>query len=93
MARVFEESFKKMAVELSYLKGSVLEAARELDIDAGRLSKWRMDPRFNGGSILPKNAKLTLEEQEVRELKKRLKEAELENAILKKAVAIFSKGD
>jgi len=93
MARVFEESFKKMAVELSYLKGPVLEAARELNIDASRLSKWRMDPRFNGGPILPKNDKLSPEEQELRELKKKLREAELENAILKKAVAIFSKGD
>ena len=51
-----------------------------------------MDPRFNGG-LLPKNDKLTPEEQELRELRKRLKEAELENAISKKAVAIFSKGD
>lgn len=52
-----------------------------------------MDPRFNGGSILPKNDKLSPEEQELRELKEKLREAELENAILKKAVAIFSKGD
>ena len=93
MARVFDESFKKMAVELSYLKGSVLEAAKELDLDASRLSKWRVDPRYNGGTLLPKNDKLTPEEQEIRKLKKRLKEAELENVILKKAVAIFSKGD
>lgn len=93
MARIFDESFKKMAVELSYLKGSVLEAAKELDLDASRLSKWRVDPRYNGGTLLPKNDKLTPEEQEIRELKKRLKEAELENVILKKAVAIFSKGD
>lgn len=93
MKRVFDESFKKMAVDLSYLKGSVSEAAKELDLDASRLSKWRMDPRFNGGTILPKNDRLSPEEQEVRELRKRLKDAELENAILKKAVAIFSKGD
>ena len=93
MARVFDESFKKMAVELSYLKGSVLEAAKELDLDASRLSKWRVDPRYNGGTLLPKNDKLTPEEQEIKELKKRLKDAELENVILKKAVAIFSKGD
>ncbi|QGA24894.1 transposase [Sphingobacterium zhuxiongii] len=93
MARIFDESFKKMAVELSSLKGSVLEAAKELDLDASRLSKWRVDPRYNGGTLLPKNDKLTPEEQEIRELKKRLKEAELENVILKKAVAIFSKGD
>lgn len=93
MKRVFDESFKKMAVELSYLKGSVLEAAKELDMDASRLSKWRMDSRYNGGAVLPVNNKLTPEEQEIRELKKRLRDAELENAILKKAVAIFSKGD
>lgn len=42
---------------------------------------------------MPLNHKLTPEEQEIKELKKRLKDAELENAILKKAVAIFSKGD
>lgn len=93
MARIFDESFKKIAVELSYLKGSVLEAAKELNLDASRLSKWRVDPRYNGGTLLPKNDKLTPEEQEIRELKKRLNEAELENVILKKAVAIFSKGD
>lgn len=93
MARVFDESFKKMAVELSYLKDSVTAAAKELDLTPCRLSKWRQDPRFNGGTVLPKNDKLTPEAQEVRELKKRLRDAELENAILKKAVAIFSKGD
>jgi len=82
-----------MAVELSYLKGSVLEAAKELAMDASRLSKWRMDPRYNGGTVLPVNNKLTPEEQEIRELKKKLRDAEMENAILKKAVAIFSKGD
>lgn len=93
MKRVFDDSFNKMAVELSYIQGSVLEVAKELDMDASRLSKWRMDPRYNGGTILPKNDKLTPQEQEIRELKKRLPDTELENAILKKAVAIFSKGD
>ena len=93
MKRVFDDSFKKMAVELSYMKGSVLEAAKELEMDSSRLSKWRMDSRYNGGTILPKNEKLTPEEQELRELKKKLRDAELENAILKKAVSIFSKGD
>ncbi len=93
MARVFDESFKKMAVELSYSKGTVTEASKELGVDPSRLSKWRMDPRFNGGTVLPRNEKLSPEEQALRELEKRLKDAEMENAILKKAVAIFSKGD
>lgn len=34
MKRVFDDSFKQMAVELSYHKGSVVEAASELEIDA-----------------------------------------------------------
>lgn len=56
----------------------------ELDVDASRLSKWREDPRYNGGTLLPKNDKLTPEEQETRELKRRLKDVELENVILKR---------
>ncbi|MET3113332.1 transposase-like protein [Pedobacter sp. CG_S7] len=36
MARTFDESFKKMAVELSYLKESVSEAAKELELDMSR---------------------------------------------------------
>ncbi len=63
MKRVFDDSYKKMAVELSYHKGSVVDAAKELEIDAGRISKWRIDPRYNGGTILPKNDKLSSEEQ------------------------------
>ena len=39
--RLYDESFKKMAVELSYLKGAVKPVAEELGIDPGRLSKWR----------------------------------------------------
>lgn len=91
--RIFDDEFKKMAVELSKAKGSVREAARELDMDASRLSKWRNDPRFNGGKIMMDIAGLSEEQMEIRRLKKALKNAELERDILKKAVGIFSKGD
>jgi hypothetical protein len=39
--RVFDASFKRMAIDLSYVRGSVKEVADELGIDPGRLSKWR----------------------------------------------------
>ena len=39
--RMYDASFKKMAVELSELKGSIKAAAVELDIDPGRISKWK----------------------------------------------------
>lgn len=93
MSRKFDESFKKMAVELSTFKDSVSAAAKELDMDPSLLSRWRHDSRYNGGSVLPDNPNLSSEEQEIRILRKKLRNKEIEFEILKKAVAIFSKGD
>lgn len=87
--RVFDETFKQMAVDLSYAKGSVKGVADELGIDPARLSKWRQRV------ALPKEPMegLTQEQLEIKQLRKELKEAQLERDILKKAVGIFSKGD
>lgn len=87
--RFFDETFKKMAVHLSYEKGSVKQVADELGLDASRLSKWRQR------SAAPTQAatELTAEQKEIKSLQKELKEAQLERDILKKAVGIFSKGD
>nr|WP_131539957.1 IS3 family transposase [Pedobacter nototheniae] len=82
--RVFDDEFKKMAVELSRLKGSVKEAAEELDLSPSRLSKWRNNPEFNGGKIMMDVAGLSPEQMEIRRLKKALKNAELERDNLKK---------
>ncbi len=70
MGRLFEEPFKKMAVELCYVKESVFSAAKELDIDADLLSKWRRGPQFSGGTLVPKNNKLSPWGRELRELKR-----------------------
>lgn len=91
--RVFDDEFKRLAVELSRLKGSVKNAAEELGIDTSRLSKWRNNPQFNGGKSMMDVIGLSDEQMEIRRLKKALKNAELERDILKKAVGIFSKGD
>ncbi|WP_134087712.1 transposase [Olivibacter sp. XZL3] len=93
MHRKFDDSFKIMAVDLSVVKGSVAEVAKELDIDPSLLSKWRRNPRYNGNKVLPDNPKLSPEEQELRILRKKLRDTELERDILKKAIAIFSRGD
>lgn len=93
MHRQFDDSFKIMAVDLSVVKGSVAGVAKELDIDPSLLSKWRRNPRYNGNKVLPDNPKISPEEQELRILRKKLKDTELERDILKKAIAIFSKGD
>ena len=84
MNRKFDNSFKIMAVDLSVVKGSVAEIAKELDIDPSLLSKWRRNPRYNGNKALPDNPRISPEEQELRILRKKLKDKELECEILKK---------
>ena len=95
--RAFDEALKEMAraggpVELSYVKGSIQETARELGVDPGRISKWRQRHKKTD-QTLPANAPFTDEQQQIRRLQRELKEAQMERDILKKAVSIFSKSD
>lgn len=89
--RVFDASFKRMAIDLSHVRGSVKEVADELGIDPGRLSKWRQKESSPIRTIQAEE--LTAEQREIRRLQKELKEAQLERDILKKAISIFSRGD
>ncbi|WP_146141546.1 transposase [Spirosoma oryzae] len=88
---MFDETFRKMAVELSYAKGSVQEAAYELGIDSSRITKWRQTHK-SPVQLTTTASRLTQEQQLIRRLQKKLKEADPERDILKKAVSIFSKG-
>lgn len=90
--RNYTVEFKEKAVELSYARGSVVEICRELDIPTSVLSRWRKESNAYGKNSFPGkgNPKLTDEQKEIAELKKRLRNAELERDILKKAIAIFS---
>jgi len=90
--RVYDVAFKQMAVALSDAKGSVKEAAEELDIDPGRISKWKNQYKGSpaGGTSV---SNLSDEQKEIRRLQKELKGAQQERDILKKAVSIFSRGD
>ena len=90
--RVFDEPFRKMAVELSYAKGSVQEVARELGIDSSRITKWRQNHK-SSTQLASTATGLSEEQKQIRRLQKELKDAQLERDILKKAVGIFSSGD
>jgi transposase len=85
--RNYTVEFKQKAVELSYSKGSVIEVCRELDIPSSVLSRWRRESNIYGDNSFPGkgNPKLTDEQREIAELKKKLKDAEMERDILKKA--------
>lgn len=91
--KIYDKAFKEKVVQLSYERTNVSELARELGITAPQLYKWRKEfEEFGEGSFPGKgNLKLTPEQEKIHELEKKLKDAELERDILKKAIGIFSK--
>jgi len=93
--KIYDASFKTKAVELSNERTNISELARELGIKASMLYKWRKEYQQFGTGSFPGNGnlKLTPEQERIHELEKKLKDAELERDILKKAISIFSKSD
>ena len=80
--RKYDDEFKKNAVKKVLDGQSVASLARELGVGENLLHKWKK-VRISSAS----NA-----EREVLELKKKLREVEMERDILKKAALIFGRG-
>jgi transposase len=93
MRKTYDTSFKTKAVELSNERSNITELARELGIRVSMLYKWRKEyEKFGTGSFPGKGIlKQTPEQKIISELEAKLKDAELERDILKKAIGIFSK--
>lgn len=91
--KVYDQAFKSKAVQLSNERSNISELARELGIQVTLLYKWRKEYEKFGEGSFPGNGnlKLTPEKKVIYELEKKLKDAELERDILKKAIGIFSK--
>lgn len=93
--RHYDKAFKIMAVEL-FLNGKTsVEVGADLGIASDLVRRWARELKVGESNSFPGNGKqnLTDEQKEIIELKKALKDAEIERDILKKAVSIFSKGD
>ncbi len=93
--RSFDKEFKMMAVNLCLTGKPSKEVAEELGVRTELIRRWKREYEetkegsFSGHG----NANLTDVQRENLQLKKELREAQLERDILKKAVGIFSKGD
>jgi transposase len=89
--RSFTDEFKAGAVR-KVLEGgkTIAQVARDLDLTPSALSAWVEQSRANAG----KSARGTLttdEKAELAALRKRVRELEVDRAILKKAAAFFAK--
>ena len=92
--RKYDPDFKRNAVQLTEEPGrTVADVAEKLGISKDILYRWRRSQSINKEFAFPGNGRevLTSQQQKIRELEKRLKNAEMERDILKKAMAIFSR--
>ena len=93
--RHYDKEFKQMAVNLCLTGKSTREVAGELGIRIELVRRWKREfEQYDQGSFSGHgNINMTEEQKQIAQLKKELKEAQIERDILKKAVSIFSVKD
>lgn len=90
--RSFTKEFKLEAVRLVIEeKRSISQVARELGIRDTVLGRWIKEFEQSQGDAFPGKGKLPAEAEELRRLRRENERLQIEHAILKKAIAIFSK--
>jgi transposase len=92
--RKYDEEFKRDVLKMIFNGRPVQEVATSLGLNANMVQKWRAQhneavgsPQINTESVLP-----SVSGAEHERVKARLREAEQERDILKKALGIFSRG-
>ena len=89
--KTYSREFKIEAVKLSHTSDkNVTEVAESLGISKSSLHRWRGEFRDDPDQAFPGKGNLKERDAEIAQLKKELRQAQLENEILKKAVAIFT---
>ena len=91
----YDKEFKQKLVELSHSRGNAKQIAEEYGVLPELLYRWRREAQKYEHNSFPGQGKpkLTDIERENAELKKQLRNAEMERDILKKAISIFSRSD
>ena len=90
--RRYSTDFKREAVQLALKRDEpITQIADKLGIHSIMLHRWIKAYKDDQEYAFPGNGKLKAPDEEMRQLKKRLRDAEEERDILKKALGIFSK--
>lgn len=90
--RVFDEQFKRDAVDLVLKQGrSITAVARDLGVSVPALAKWKRAVVGSGRrEVFPGHGRQSGLEEELRQVKRDLAIAQQERDILKKALSVFS---
>ena len=86
----YTEEFRRDAVRLLLSRGTrtVADIAEQLGVSQSMLHRWQKE---YGTSARSSAATAQDEQEDVERLRRRLREVEQENALLKKAAALFAK--
>jgi transposase len=87
MMRKYDDEFKRNVLRKVFDGQSVSSVSREIGVNESLIHKWKRAALDNGDGI-----KSGAEIAEAAALKKRIRELEQENEILKKAALIFGRG-
>ena len=88
----FTKEFKEGAVRLVTEQGrTISDAAQSLGISPWTMSRWVKTARAQGADAFCGQGQRTPQEQEIYELRQKVKQLEEERAILKKAAAYFAR--
>jgi transposase len=93
--KTYTKAFKVEAVRLAKESGNVTGTARRLGLASSMLWRWKKQVEDDVEQAFPGQGTVrqgTPREAELSRLRRRLAQVEEENAILKKAVGIFTRG-
>lgn len=90
--REFSVEYKKEIIKLVTEQGrKATHVAKEIGVSEASVRRWVKEYGTHGDNAFPGKGKLRPEDEELRLLKKKMADLEEENAILKKAICIFTK--
>ena len=92
MAKKHDNEFKVMIVEQLKSGIKAKQLGEEYGLNPGMISRLKREFSARSGDFSKKKI-LSIEAQELKALKKELRDVTMERDILKKAVSIFSKSD
>ena len=89
--RTYDTEFKTEAVRLAKVQG-VPKTAESLGVPQNTLYRWRSETKETGQAAFPGKGKVKAENTDLYKLRRELAKVKQERDILKKALAIFSRG-
>lgn len=92
MAKNYDNEFKVMIVDLLNSGIKTKQVSEDYNLSLSMIGRWRREYKLKSGDF-SKKKELSTEAQQLKALKKELKDVTMERDILKKAVSIFSKSD